>query len=222
MVKGIINLVKCFFKGEVVLDYGMQMLNRKRLISVPKVTNYIRLSNFELVVAEIQARNLTGDVAEVGVYKGNFAKYINAAFPEKKLYLFDTFEGFDAKDIEVEKNNNFSDGGQDFANTSVELVLSKMTNRDNCIVKKGYFPESLNGLEAEFCFVSLDPDLYKPIYDGLTYFYPRLQKGGYIFIHDYNNDAYPGAKQAVKDYCLVNNIPWVPITDNWGTVVIAK
>ncbi|WP_289035602.1 TylF/MycF/NovP-related O-methyltransferase [uncultured Flavobacterium sp.] len=207
---------------KVAFDHILLGLKRQRNFKVPLATNYIRISNFELVVQEIKEKQLKGSVAEVGVYKGEFAKFINRAFPEKKLYLFDTFEGFDKKDINVEVSNNFSSGDQDFSNTSVNEVLSKMSKKENCIIKKGYFPDSLDGLEDSFCFVSLDPDLYKPILDGLEYFYPRLEKGGYIFVHDYNNDAYAGAKQAVREFCEKYDVPFVPITDSWGTVVISK
>jgi len=130
--------------------------------------------------------------------------------------------GFNNADIDVEKNNNFSQGNQDFSDTSVNTVIQKMKFPEKCVVKKGYFPDSLDGLEDSFCFVSLDPDLYKPILDGLEYFYPRLVKGGYIFVHDYNNSLYPGAKQAVREFCNKNKIPFVPLTDSWGTVIIAK
>lgn len=46
--------------------------------------------------------NLQGAVAEAGVRDGEFAQYINKYFPTKKLYLFDTFEGFNNEQV---KNN---------------------------------------------------------------------------------------------------------------------
>jgi O-methyltransferase len=70
--------------------------------------------------------------------------------------------------------------------------------------------------------VSIDTDLYDPIYNGLQYFYPRLVKGGYIFIHDYNNDAYLGAKKAVQQFCAENNISFVPLPDSCGSAIITK
>ena len=97
-----------------------------------------------------------------------------------------------------------------------------MPYRSKCIIKKGYFPETANGLNDNFVFVSIDTDLYDPIYNGLTFFYPRLVKGGYIFIHDYNNDSYKGAKQAVDKFCAENNISKVPIPDSAGTAIIVK
>ena len=45
-------------------------------------------------------RNFNGiPVAEGGVFQGDFARHINRCFPKSKLYLFDTFSGFDKKDI---------------------------------------------------------------------------------------------------------------------------
>ncbi|MBO9594858.1 MAG: class I SAM-dependent methyltransferase [Niabella sp.] len=205
-----------------VLEEPMQALGRERLFYVPVHLGYVRLCTFELLAEEIRKNNIAGAVAELGVYRGDFARYINEAFPEKKLYLFDTFNGFSKKDVLVEQAHDYSPGSQDFSDTSVELVLGKMSKPGNCIIKKGYFPDSLEGLEDTFAFVSLDADLYQPIFEGLKYFYPRLSKGGFIFIHDYNNDEYKGVKKAVTDYCKDQGVPFVPICDPWGTAVIAK
>ena len=94
---------------------------------------------------------------------------------------------------------------------------------DKCIIKQGYFPESLDGLEDEFCFVSIDVDLEDSIYNGLKYFYPRMSAGGYIFIHDYNSYL-RGVKKAVKRYEKDTNtlLKKVPITDYDGSLVIVK
>jgi O-methyltransferase len=184
--------------------------------------DFVRYTTLELCANEIKANNINGDIAELGVYKGEFAKRLNQLFSDKKLYLFDTFEGFDAKDIDTEKQKSFSNGEQDFSDTSVELVLNKMKFRDNCIVKKGYFPESAIGVDDKFCFVSIDADLYEPILSGLQFFYPKLQPRGYIFVHDFNNDLYKGAKKAVIEFCSDNNIGYLPIPDSCGSAIITK
>ena len=91
-----------------------------------------------------------------------------------------------------------------------------------CIIKQGYFPNTVIDLQEVFAFVSIDADLYDPIYAGLNYFYPLLSKGGCIFIHDYNNDGYKGAKQAVRQFCSENNISFLPLPDSAGTAIIMK
>jgi O-methyltransferase len=200
---------------------SLPYLHRNRRINLDRL-DYIRLSCMELAAHEIYTKQIKGNVAELGVYKGAFAKDINAAFSDRTLYLFDTFEGFDKKDIDTEVAKGFSDGKQDFSDTSAEYVLSRMPHRDKCVVRKGFFPSTAAGLEDDFVFVSIDTDLYEPIYAGLQYFYPRLASGGYIFIHDFNNDEYKGAPQAVKTFCAEHRIAYTPIADTGGSVIIAK
>lgn len=184
--------------------------------------DYIRYATLELCYEEIISGGVKGNVAELGVYKGDFAEKLNFLFADRKLYLFDTFKGFDEHDVAIEHNKGYSKASQDFSKTSIELVKNKMVHPENCIFKQGFFPESTLGIEDFFCFVSIDADLYEPIYQGLGFFYPKLSKGGYIFIHDYNNAAYIGAKNAVATYCKENNISFIPIPDSGGTAVISK
>ncbi len=188
---------------------------------------YVRCSSLELVASEILEKNVPGAVAELGVYRGEFARLINIAFPERKLYLFDTFSGFNEEQAreDQEKENVRKDLLQlrRFTNTSVETVLSQMKHRENCVVIPGVFPESaVECTESIFAFVSLDCDLYRPIYDGLHYFYPKLSSGGYIFVHDYNNDRYAGAKQAVRQFAEEAGVAYFPLSDACGSAVISK
>jgi O-methyltransferase len=199
------------------LDY----LQRQRSID-KNYFDYIRLSTLELVSNEINAKGIKGNVAELGVYKGKFARYINQYFPDRILYLFDTFEGFDNRDVVREKNEHFSSGDQDFSDTSVAAVLRLMPFPAKCRPVKGFFPESAMGIEDTFAFVSLDADLYEPIYSGLQFFYPRLIQGGYIFIHDFNNDLYKGSRKAVEQFCVEHNIGFVPLPDSGGSAIITK
>lgn len=212
---------KFFNKNKTYINYSLLYQNRERHID-RNYMDYIRISSLELVAQEINEKNITGSVAELGVYKGKFARYINQFFPERKLYLFDTFKGFDEADIRSEVQQNYSLGNQDFTNTSVKNVLAIMPNPERCIVREGFFPATAEGLEEEFAFVSIDTDLFDPIYNGLVYFYPRLKQGGYIFVHDYNNDNYKGAKMAVRKFCSEYNVSYMPIPDSAGSAIITK
>jgi O-methyltransferase len=200
----------------------MTLMNRAPRFNISDRMDYVRLSSLELCAYEIQERQIKGSVAELGVYQGDYSEKINLAFPDRKLYLFDTFEGFDKRDTAIDTSHKFSDGKQDFSTTSVDAVLSKMKYPSNCIVRKGYFPESAEGVDDTFCFVSLDVDLYQPTIEGLTYFYARLVPGGYIFVHDYNNDLYKGVKQAVREFSANHNVPFFPLPDGAGSAVICK
>jgi O-methyltransferase len=207
--------------SKIYLTNSLNYLSRKRNVD-RNYMDHIRLSTLELVAHEIDRNNILGSVAELGVYKGKFARYINLYFPGRKLYLFDTFRGFDEKDIRSEHDHTYSSGSQDFSNTSAQKVLKKMPHPGQCIIRQGHFPETATGLEDEFAFVNIDADLFDPIYNGLSYFYPRLSKGGYIFVHDYSNDGYKGAREAVEKFCQENNINKLPLPDACGTVVLMK
>lgn len=150
-------------------------------------------------------KEIPGECAGAGVFAGDFAKYINQYFPEKKLYLFDTFEGFSDKDIKVE-NAKKSSGANvaDYNNTSVELVLGKMKNLEQVVIKKGYFPDSAWDVQEQFCFVNLDLDLYQPTKRGLEWFKSHMVKGGLILVHDYYAEAFQGPKLAVDEFMKEN------------------
>jgi O-methyltransferase len=60
--------------------------------------------------------------------------------------------------VHREQNHSKAVAG-DFQDTTIDLVLSRMTHPDRVSVRKGYFPETTNGLEDTFAFVSLDVDL---------------------------------------------------------------
>lgn len=208
-------------KKKVFIGSSLFYLNRERNID-RNYFDYIRLATLELASYEIKRKKLEGNLAELGVYKGKFARYLNQYFPDRQLYLFDTFEGFDKRDISSERQKNFSLGDQDFSDTSVAGVLKQMPFPEKCKPVKGFFPESAREINDQFVLVSLDTDLYEPIYSGLSYFYPRLVAGGYIFIHDFNNDAYKGTREAVERFCGEQNISFLPIPDLGGSVVIIK
>ena len=212
----------------------------------------VRLSALRLHAREIEARKIPGDVAELGVYQGTFAAEINRLFPERRLWLFDTFEGFHARDLAIEaERTGVKAQRRSFADTTIELVRSRLPHPEMARFVQGYFPASLEGLDFEvlsgsnvmqasenvtaacesqceescepcFALVSLDPDLYEPTLEGLRYFYPRLAPGGRILIHDYTSCQFEGVKMAVDEYCRAHELFVVPLMDLHGTAVLVK
>jgi len=153
----------------------------------------------------VKERKIEGNVAECGVCMGDFSYYINKYFPDRKLYLFDTFSGFDSNDIQVERKlgeSGFINGAFNnqivFSNASVRIVIERMLYKDNCIIKKGYFPETASDVKGQFCFVNLDMDLYQPMLAGLEFFYDKMCDGGVILLHDYFSYELPGVRHAVE------------------------
>lgn len=182
----------------------------------------IRTATLKRMAERIREQGIPGDMAELGVFRGDFAWQINELFPDRKLYLFDTFGGFPEKDILTEKRNTLSKAEpRDFSNTTAEDVLARLPFEKQAVIRKGYFPGTAEGLEASFALVSIDADLYAPTLAGLKYFYPRMSPGGVILLHDYYSRQFEGVQKAVKDYEEeFGRLPLVPLSDIHGTAVI--
>ena len=164
--------------------------------------------------------NIQGSVAEAGVYKGEFAKYINTCFPDRKLYLFDTFEGFDDSDIKSELSVNPKFNFYlDFKDGSEEYVKSIMPYKNQVVIIKGHFPKSAMEIDDKFAFVNLDMDLYEPTLRGLEFFYPKMARGGIILVHDYFRKDLQGVKKAVHRFCERNEIAFSACSDDCSIVI---
>ncbi|MEA4807230.1 TylF/MycF/NovP-related O-methyltransferase [Acetobacterium wieringae] len=181
----------------------------------------LRLAELRLIGDEIQKRRIAGAIAELGVYQGKFARELNQNFPDRKLYLFDTFEGFKPEDIAIERGLSKAKVG-DFSDTSEAAILNQMPFPGQVVILKGRFPETIPDQEIQYALVSMDADLYEPTLQGLSYFYPRLSSGGVMLIHDYNSMQFPGVKKAVDEYLNEQKLFLIPLCDFHGTAMLIK
>lgn len=186
----------------------------------------LRSAIFQRLSDRLERWNVPGALAELGTYKGDFAWQLNQRFPQRDLYLFDTFSGFDEHDIHTERQLYPSSrtSAHDFSDTQVQKVVNRMPYPQRIIVRQGFFPETAVGLEdVRYALVSLDADLFAPTLAGLRYFYPRLSPGGALLLHDYNSAQFPGAKDAVNDFEKeFGPLTLLPLCDLHGTAVILK
>jgi len=177
----------------------------------------IRYGTLLLAFEQISKDGITGSLAECGVYKGSLSKFIHKMLPDRRLFLFDTFEGFDRRDSESHDDERFRD-------TSEQSVLRHIGNTDNVIIRKGYFPETAVGLERErFAFVMIDFDKYEPTLAALKIFYPLINRGGFVFVHDYSSPESDWAcSRALNEFLSDKLEKPVLIPDAWGTAVFRK
>ena len=183
-----------------------------------------RVATMRLLAEQIQEEKIPGDVAELGVFRGDFAVLINAAFPDRTIHLFDTFEGFPPKDVEIEQEQGFSGAKVgDFAETAKDIVAKRLPCPEQAVFHKGYFPATFRScMEKTFAFVSVDADLYAPTAAALPLFWDRLSTGGAMLIHDVNSTQYTGAGKAVREFCTEKGLLPMPVCDLHGSVVLRK
>jgi hypothetical protein len=177
-----------------------------------------------LVIDQLLEENIAGDIAEIGVYKGNSAFLLAkfARLSNKTAFLFDTYKGFNENDVSNSNGSNIN--YEEFKDTSLEHV-KKFVGETNTVFIEGYFPESLNGTdiaEKQFCLVHIDCDLEKPVVSSLEYFYPKLSSGGFIIMHDYSSLYWSGARKGIQEFFSDKKEKIIPIPDKSGTAVIRK
>ena len=183
-----------------------------------------RVATMRLLAEQIRQNGIPGDVAELGVFRGDFAVLISAAFPDRKIHLFDTFEGFSEKDVATEQIQGFSHAKTgDFSETAEDLVARRFPDREKALFYKGRFPETFTLCTAEkFAFVSIDADLYAPTAAALPLFWERLSPGGVLLVHDVNSMQFTGAGKAVQEFCKEKAILPLPVCDLHGSAVLRK
>ena len=221
---------RCYGPAEELLGRAFvdRLRRSQRLIRAPRWSegelldagdldnDYVRLKTLEALCARLVA--VPGAAAELGVYRGSFARCINSLLPDRKLYLFDTFEGFDPAEADG-CGRGFVDAHR---NTALERVRAALPHPELSVFRAGLFPDSAAGLEERFALVSLDVDLEESSYHGLCWFLPRLSPGGYLLLHDWANPDLTGVRAALERYERERGVrlPAVPLCDVNGTLVI--
>ena len=147
------------------------------------------------------ALSISGDVAEIGVYKGGTAKVIASVFHKsiKTVHLFDTFCGL--PEISSKKNSTKHVEQGLFGNLSLDAVKNFLREFNNVEFHIGIFPNSGKlVIKSKFCFVHIDVDLYQSTKDCLEFFYHKMTSGGIIISDDYGSPRTPGVKKAIDNF----------------------
>lgn len=154
---------------------------------------------FMLYQAALLARDVPGDAAEVGVYRGGTARILSRLLgkPGRTLHLFDTFEGMPETDPDKDA---ISKGL--FSDSSLERVKAFLKDEKDVAFYQGLFPQTAGPVkDRRFAFVHVDVDIHRSIVDCCEFFHPRLERGGVLLFDDYGTPSCPGVKPAVDEFC---------------------
>ena len=167
----------------------------------------------------ILKNKIKGDIVECGVFKGGSAMmicYFLKLFlvKNKKIWLYDTYEGMSspsredvdlnnqrAKDLLNEKKiENKNDVWAFSSLNSVKNNIKKTNfNIKNCIFIKGKVEKTLKVKKPKFIsLLRLDTDFYHSTKAELQYLYNLISPGGIIIIDDYGH--WKGCKLAVDQF----------------------
>ena len=139
------------------------------------------------------ARNLHGNYAEFGVYRGGCSRMVLATAdlePTRRLHLFDTFEGIpDSNLTESEREARFAGRLND---TSAAYVAELLTPWDPIAqLWPGDVFETFPAADTgELAFVHIDLNAAAPTVHVLEHTYDRLVPGAIVVFDDYGFPGY--------------------------------
>lgn len=207
------NKINNFEKYYQICKKESLNVSKERFVSLYQSINYIYKNNIE------------GDFVECGVFMGGSAMMVSFAISEfenandaqKKLWLYDTFEGMANPSIHDEnilnekaiielKNKTKKENSKDiWAYSSINYVKENIrkTNIKTERIKyiEGLVEETLNiHRPKKIALLRLDTDFYESTKIELEKLYPLLEIGGVIIIDDYGH--WKGCKKAVDEYFI--------------------
>lgn len=168
-----------------------------------------RLDNIEYCMRSILKEGIAGDFMETGVWRGGATILMRAilkeeAIEDRKVWLADSFEGLpkpNAKKYSWDRGNKLHE--LNLLKVSLDEVKENFKKYDllddQVCFLKGWFKDTLPTAPVKkLALLRLDGDLYESTILALEHLYPKLSKGGYLIVDDYN--AFEYCQRAVDDY----------------------
>lgn len=155
---------------------------------------------------EILSNNIPGEVCEFGCFVGTTSLFLQRLIRQvnsnKKLYLYDSFEGLPEKSKKDQSAQGIDFTRGELIATKSQLKLNfKKANLPLPKIKKAWFKDlKTKDIPKQICFAFLDGDFYGSIKDPINLIKNNVSTGGIIIIDDYDNPALPGAKKAVDEF----------------------
>jgi O-methyltransferase len=153
----------------------------------------------ELINLVHRAKNVPGDIVEIGSYKCGSTIVLAAASelysPEKKIFTFDTFTGLPAvSEFDSDIIGDFGDVNYEEIKTTTKSISSIHIIRgrhENTVLAFPHQPASI---------VFLDSDLYESHLISLQHFWPDISENGFLILHDYVTLNCPGVRKAFDEF----------------------
>ncbi len=181
------------------------------------------LSRYELFKRVL---NVKGSIIECGVYRGfglmawaNFSAILEPANLTRRIYGFDTFQGFPEVSLQDRSGHGGAQAGDLKADVYEELLeLIQVYDQNRFLGHVGKV-ELIRGdaREAIPAFIARNPhlvvsllfldfDLYEPTKVAIENFLPRMPKGAIMAIDELDNPMWPGETLGLLDTVGINRV----------------
>ncbi len=191
-----------------------------KLCAAYTMTSVERLYALFCAVDYILSNDIKGCFVECGVWRGGSSMLIakmlsNRHIRDRKIYLYDTFEGMSEptkNDMDLrgasaaallkENENDKKDSVWCLANLPDVQNNLRSTSfpEENLVYVKGKVEDTIPEImpEDHIALLRLDTDWYDSTKHELTFLYPKLVENGVLIIDDYGH--WEGCRKAVDEY----------------------
>lgn len=165
-----------------------------------------RLTNIQQCIETVIDEGIPGDFIETGVWRGGgvifAAAVLDVEESDRAVWAADSYRGLPEGDGErYPEDADDTHHTLDYLAASLDQVkvnfsrFGVSTKRVRFL--KGWFRDTLPGVDERFAVIRLDGDMYESSMLGLEYLYPLLADGGFCIVDDY---GVPGCHSATNDY----------------------
>ncbi len=185
-------------------------LLKEKLIS--NQVSVIEIREILTEISEVITSGLQGAICEFGCYAGTtsllISKFLEKSQTNKKLYVYDSFEGLPEKG-----SKDSSSVGIEFKPGELEFSKKDFINNYKKarvrlpIINKGWFSDLRDAdLPPKVALAFLDGDYYSSVLDPLNLIKDKLEVGSVVIVDDYLNPKLPGASRALDEWVKINKI----------------
>lgn len=170
---------------------------------------------------DLDARAIAGDVVECGVWRGGQIMLARIVSPQRKVWLYDTFDGMTEPGAADTKMNGEPAATRYFSKlrNGMKMSLATLPEVQHNLRSNGMLDDSLcrfivgdvcktlnnaDNVPDQIALLRLDTDFYSSTKKELEILYPRLANGGVLLVDDYGH--WRGCRQACQRYFKAQNI----------------
>ena len=189
--KTILNFI---FDKKIGINFNSRI---KIIVNFLLITGNVKCSHTQQEIITITGHllksldNTMGCIVEAGSHKGGSTAKLSivAGILNKKLVIFDSFEGIPDNKEPHEKNifgkqAKFSKGDYAGSLEEVKNNVKRLGNIKHCTFVKGWFENTMPAFKEPIAAIFLDVDLASSTRTCLKYLYPLLTSSGLLFSHD--------------------------------------
>jgi O-methyltransferase len=186
-------------KAKTLTDSTEQLLEKVKPYTM---SSRLKLRNLKQLAELVNQTQVPGDFVECGTFKGGSAAVISTELtPERKLWLFDSFEGLpDVAEVDGAESKEWV-GKCRAAEADVIAALTTVgAAPDQYFLRKGWFQDTFQQqLPERVALLHCDADWYDSVLLTLETFYERIPPGGVVVLDDFG--WWEGCREAFYEFC---------------------